>query len=181
MKFYSKVERDSLWCQSKATSILIDSCIEHIQNKRFRHFSLFIANEVIYLFTNTTNGKSNSCYYWNKHITAWKMPCTIFIHFLIRIEKLTCLPRLLVCFSILSCSKGLSVSLSGACIRTIKTNRVIRWIMIHQSDSVISPINNRGLGPASRKSWDFFGLEKSVVKLQSAFQKLILLLLGSLD
>ena len=42
-----------------------------------------------------------SQYLWNKHIAAWKMLCTIFIHSLFRIRKLTRSLRSLVRFLIL--------------------------------------------------------------------------------
>ena len=45
--------------------------------------------------------RKKSQYLWNKHITAWKMLCTIFIHSLFRIRKLTGSLNSLVRFLIL--------------------------------------------------------------------------------
>ena len=61
-------------------------------------FTLFIAPFVLFAYQRQ---HEKSQHLWNKHIIAWKMLCTIFIHSLMRIRKLTRSLRLLVRFLIL--------------------------------------------------------------------------------
>lgn len=46
---------------------------------------------------------------------------------------------------------------------------LIQWIVIYALDTTIQPLNNRGLGPLSRKSRKLFGSEKAFVNLRPAY------------
>lgn len=46
---------------------------------------------------------------------------------------------------------------------------LIQWAVIYALDTTIQPLNNRGLGPLSRKSRKLFGSEKAFVNLRPEY------------